>query len=193
LKDTLKLNIRSEYDFIGSFRNRVEKEVRSGRLPSDVDQFGNPEDTYDILHGMGESLGAAIQYNEVFPDWFKTAFAKGIGTRKHFTRTFAKHARIRQNYVSEIELQIVKKLLDVHCGILLETDGLTQSILPRYKAGKPLITLYNAYGGHYEYYSFLEKCPTGFERNRATRRCEKACRLNEERLPPKFKCTRKRR
>lgn len=191
LRDTLKLNIRTEAAFIGSFRNRVAREVLANHLPADVDQHGKPEDTYDILSKMGDSLGAAIEYDEVFPDWFKKSFAKGVGTRKRFLRTFAKHTRIRKNYISEIEFQIVKKLLNDHCTMVLEADGLTKSKLSKYKTGKPLITLYNCSGGHYEYYSFLDTCPTEYERNNATRKCAKACKSDEERRPPKFNCTKK--
>jgi hypothetical protein len=191
LRDTLKLNVRTEDAFVASFRNRVAREVLANHLPSDVDQHGNPEDTYDILSKMGDSLSAAIEYDEVFPDWFKQAFAKGVGTRKYFLKTFAKHTRIRKNYISEIEFQIVKKLLDDRCNIFLEAEGLTKALLPKYKVGKPLITLYNSSGGHYEYYSFLDTCPAGYERNNATRKCEKACKSGEERRPPKFNCTRK--
>ena len=191
LRDRLRLNIRTEHAFIGGFRNRVSKEVLAGHLPTDVDQYGHPENTYDILHGMGNSLGAAIQYDEVFPDWFKTAFAKGTGTRKNFLKKFAKGARVRKNYVSEIEVSIVKTLLKNECDILLDIDGLTQSVLAKYKTGKPLITLYNSSGGHYEYYSFSDVCPADKERNQATRTCQTKCKADEERLPPKFNCTKK--
>ena len=191
LRDRLRLNIRTEYAFIGSFRNRIAKEVRADHLPTDVDQYGRPENTYDILHRMGDSLGAAMRYDEVFPEWFKQAFEKGTGTRKSFLRTFAKGIRVRQNFISEIELAIATRLLDRECGILLEIDGMVQSVLPKYKMGKPLITLYNKYGGHYEYYSFLDVCPAGKERNRATRMCEAKCKADEERRPPKFRCTKK--
>lgn len=190
-RDRLRLNIRTEHAFIGAFRNRIAKEVLAGHLPTDVDQYGHPENTYDILHGMGNSLGAAIQYDEVFPDWFKTAFATGTGTRKNFLKKFAKGARVRQNYVSEIEVSIVKRLLNNECDILLEIDGLTKSVLAKYKTGKPLITLYNSSGGHYEYYTFLADCPAGKERNLATRTCQTKCKTDEERLPPKFNCTKK--
>jgi hypothetical protein len=161
----------TEIKFIKSFRNLVANEVKEGRLPSSNNQYGVREDTYDILAGMGPSLGAAIAYGNVFPDWFASSFKKGVGTRAHFQNTFAKYARQRKMYVSEIEVDIAKKLLKERCGILLEITGKTEAVIEKHKENMPLLTLYNAYGGHYEYYSFDEKCPRGKTRNAKTRRC----------------------
>lgn len=161
----------TESKFIQSFRNLIAEEVQAGRLPSSKNQHGIKEDTYDILSGMGDSLGAAIAYGNVFPDWFVKSFSAGVGSREHFQNTFAKYARRRKQYVSEIEVDIAKKLLKGRCGILLEITGKIEAILEKHKENMPLLTFYNAYGGHYEYYSFSEKCPGGKKRNAQTRRC----------------------
>ncbi len=168
----LGINVFSESKFIKSFRALIASEVKAGRLPNSTDQHGKKEDTYDILAGMGSDLGAAIAYGNVFPDWFVKSFRKGVGTRKQFQNTFAKYAKQRKQYVSEIEVDITKSLLKDKCGILLEITGLTKAIVEKQKDGMPLLTFYNAYGGHYEYYTFEQKCPTrGKKRNTATRRC----------------------
>ena len=168
----LGINIFSEAKFIKSFRALIASEVKAGRLPNSTDQHGKKEDTYNILAGMGSDLGAAIAYGNVFPDWFVKSFRKGVGTRKQFQTTFAKYAKQRKQYVSEIEVDITKSLLKDKCGILLEITGLTKAIVEKQKDGMPLLTFYNAYGGHYEYYTFEQKCPTrGKKRNTATRRC----------------------
>jgi hypothetical protein len=167
----LGLSTSTETQFIKSFRNLVADEVKAGRLPSSNNQYGVREDTYDILAGMGDSLGAAIAYGNVFPDWFVASFSKGVGTRSHFQNTFARYARRRKMYVSEIEVDIAKKLLKDRCNILLEITGKTEAVIEKHKEDMPLLTLYNAYGGHYEYYSFSEKCPRGKTRNAKSRRC----------------------
>ena len=51
----------TEVKFIQSFRDLIAAEVTAGRLPSSTNQHGIKEDTYDILAGMGDSLGAAEQ------------------------------------------------------------------------------------------------------------------------------------
>ncbi len=171
LAANLGLHTSTESQFIKSFRNLVADTVKAGQLPSSNNQYGVKEDTYDILAGMGDSLGAAIAYGNVFPDWFVASFSGGVGTRSHFQNTFARYARRRKMYVSEIEVDIAKKLLKDRCGILLEITGKTEAIIEKHKENMPLITLYNACGGHYEYYSFSEKCPRGKTRNAKTRRC----------------------
>jgi len=167
----LGIQTATEVKFIQSFRNLIADEVQAGRLPSSTNQYGVKEDTYDILAGMGNSLGAAIAFGNVFPDWFVASFSAGVGSRAHFQKTFAKYARQRKQYVSEIEVDIAKKLLKSRCDILLEITGKTEAIIEKHKENMPLLTFYNAYGGHYEYYSFNEKCPRGKKRNAKTRRC----------------------
>jgi hypothetical protein len=169
--DNLGVQTGTESKFILSFRDLIAEEVQAGRLPSSTNQYGIKEDTYDILAGMGDSLAAAIAYGNVFPDWFVKSFSAGLGTREHFQNTFAKYARRRKMYVSEIEVDIAKKLLKERCGILLEITGKTEAVIEKHKENMPLLTFYNAYGGHYEYYSFNEKCPGGKQRNAKTRRC----------------------
>ena len=168
----LKLRGSTEVRFVSSFREKVADEVLAGNLPSDLNRFGEQEDSYDMLSELGPEITMIIDEDagEIFPSWFKKEFRNGVGTRKNFLTKFAKWTRKRKMYVGEIEVEIVKRLLK-NIGILIETDGLIKSVLPRYKNELPLITLFNESGGHYEYYTFDLKCPKGQTRDIKTRKC----------------------
>ena len=185
-------NLRSstELRFVSSFRKLIADEVLANRLPFNFNPKGIREDTYDFYAGMGPSLAAAIEYDEVLPDWFKTGFAKGIKSRAHFLRVCAKAIKTRQQYVGELEVEITKRLLK-DIGIILEIEGQRRTVLQKAKDSLPLVVLYNESGGHYEYYSFSSKCKSkDTVRNEISRQCHKKCKEGEERLPPDFSCTR---
>jgi hypothetical protein len=184
-------NLRSstELRFVGSFRNLIADEVLANRLPFNFNQHGQREDTYDFYAGMGPSFAAAVAYDEVLPDWFKKGFAKGIKTRAHFLKVCAKAIRTRQEYVGELEVEIAKRLLK-DIGIILEIEGQRRTVLPKAKDSLPLVVLYNESGGHYEYYSFSDRCKRkNTVRNPVSRQCHTNCKDGEERLPPDFFCT----
>jgi len=168
------LNLRgsTEVRFILSFRQKVAKEVLDNNLPADINADGQPENSYDFLSGLGNELTTILEEdkNEIFPDWFKKEFSKGVGTRKNFLKKFAKWAIKRKEYVGEIEVSIVKRLLKEK-GILLEIDGKRKTHLSRMKDGLPLVTLFNESGGHYEYFTFELKCPKSKKRDTVKRTC----------------------
>jgi hypothetical protein len=169
-----ELNVRTstEVRFIISMRKKIAEEILANRLPTDLDQHGKKEDTYDFFHGLGPLITDVLKEDddEIFPDWFKQEFMNGVGTRKNFLRKTAKWVKKRKEYAGELEVAIAKRLL-ADKGILLEIDGTTKRSLPKMKGGLPLITLYNAYGGHYEYYTFNMKCPRNKVRNTTTLKC----------------------
>jgi hypothetical protein len=170
-----ELNVRTstEVRFIISMRKKIADEILANRLPTDVDQHGKKEDTYDFFHGLGPLITDVLNEDddEIFPDWFKQEFLLGVGTRKNFLRKTAKWVKKRKEYAGELEVAIAKRLL-ADKGILLEIDGTTKRTLPKEKSGLPLITLFNAYGGHYEYYTFNpKKCPKNRVRNPVTLKC----------------------
>lgn len=171
----LALNLRgsTEVRFITSFRELVANEVLAGRLPSDLDQYGHPENSYDMLSGLGSNITNIIdgdEQHEIWPEWFAKEFRNGVGKRPHFLKKFAKWSKKRKEYVGQIEVEIVTRLLQ-KIGILLEIDGTIKSIIPRMKEGLPLITLFNEHGGHYEYYSYNTLCKRNEKRDLKTRRC----------------------
>jgi len=169
-----ELNVRTstEVRFIISMRKKIAEEILANRLPSDLNQYGKKEDTYDFFHGLGPLITDVLigDQMEIFPDWFKQEFMLGVGTRKNFLRKTAKWVKKRKEYAGELEISIAKRLL-ADKGILLEIDGTTKHLLHKEKDGLPLITLYNKYGGHYEYYTFNLKCPRNKVRNPKTLTC----------------------
>lgn len=171
-----ELNIRgsTEVRFIISLRQKIAAEILANRLPTDLNQHGQKEDTYDFFSGLGPNIKTIIEEddNEIFPDWFKSEFKNGVGHRTNFLKKTAKWVKKRKEYAGELEVSILKGLLK-EIGILLEIDGTTKKTLPLIKDDLPLITLFNAHGGHYEYYTFNMKCPRGEYRNRETRKCNK--------------------
>lgn len=184
-------NLRSstELRFVSSFRKLIADEVLANRLPFNFNPQGQREDTYDFYAGMGPSFDAAIAYDEVLPDWFKTGFAKGVKSRANFLRVCAKAIKTKQQYVGELEVEITKRLLK-DIGIILEIEGQRRTVLQKAKDSLPLVVLYNESGGHYEYYSFSSKCKRkDTVRNEVSRQCHKKCKEGEERLPPDFFCT----
>jgi hypothetical protein len=186
-------NLRSstELRFVSSFRNLIATEVLANRLPFNFNPQGIREDTYDFYAGMGPSLAAIIAYDEVLPDWFKKAFAKGIKSRTHFLRVCAKAIKTRKQYVGELEVEITKRLLK-DIGIILEIEGQRRTVMPKAKDSLPLVVLYNESGGHYEYFSYSDKCRRkNTVRNKISRQCHTKCKDGEERLPPDFSCVRK--
>jgi hypothetical protein len=168
------LNLRgsTEVRFVLSFRQKVAKEVLEGKLPTDLNQNGKQENSYDFLSGLGKELTTIIDddQDEIFPNWFKKEFRNGVGTRKNFLKKFAKWAVKRKEYVGEIEVNIVKRLLK-EIGIILEIDGIRRKELSSMKDGLPLITLFNESGGHYEYFTFDLKCPKTKKRDTVKRTC----------------------
>jgi len=185
--DLPNLRGSTELRFVSSFRRLLADEIKANRLPFTVNAQGQREDAYDFYAGMGPSLGAVIAYDEVLPDWFKTAFASGIKSRKHFLSVCAKAVLKRKQYVGELEVEITKRLLK-DIGIILEIEGQRRSVLSKQKMGLPLIVLYNESGGHYEYFSFSSKCGKDELRNEFSRKCHPKCKENEIRLPPDFFC-----
>jgi len=173
------LNLRgsTEVRFVVSFRQKVAKEVLDNKLPTDLDRHGNPENSYDFLSGLGSELTTIIDDDagEIFPNWFKREFRKGVGSRENFLKKFAKWAIKRKEYVGEIEVNIVKRLLK-EIGVLLEIEGSRKTRLSRMKDGLPLITLFNEHGGHYEYFTFDLKCPKSKIRDAVKRTCKAAKR-----------------
>lgn len=171
---SLGLNIRgsTEVRFVISLRKKIAEEILANRLPRDLNQHGQEEDTYDFFSGLGPLIKDIINGDagEIFPDWFKREFKNGVGTRANFLRKTAKWVKKRKEYAGELEIAIVKRLFK-EIGIIIEIDGTTKETLPLYKNDLPLITLFNEYGGHYEYYSFNLKCPRGKFRNLETRKC----------------------
>jgi hypothetical protein len=170
-----ELNIRgsTEVRFIISFRKKISDEILKNRLPKDVNQYGVEEDTYDFFNGLGPLIKDIIDEDagEIFPTWFKNEFRHGVGSRDNFLRKTAKWVKKRKEYVGEMEVSITKRLLK-DIGILLEIDGTTKKTLSRMKNDLPLITLFNASGGHYEYYTFNMKCPKNMVRDPVTRKCK---------------------
>jgi hypothetical protein len=182
------LRSSTEVRFISSFRKLIAKEILENRLPFTINERKTREDAYDFYAGMGESLGAAIAYDEVLPDWFKKAFVNGIKSRKHFLSVCAKAVRKRKEYVGQLEVEITKRLL-AEIGIILEIEGMRRSLLPKMKDGLPLIVLFNEFGGHYEYFSFGKRCTRkNTVRNEISRKCHPKCKENEDRYPPDFFC-----
>ena len=83
-----ELNLRgsTEVRFVLSFRKKVAKEVLDDKLPTDLNQHGKQENSYDFLSGLGKELTTIIDEDkgEIFPTWFKKEFRNGVGTRKNF-------------------------------------------------------------------------------------------------------------
>jgi len=171
-----ELNIRgsTEVRFIISFRQKIANEILANRLPKDLNQYGQEEDTYDFFRGLGPLITDIIDEDadEIFPSWFKKEFRNGVGKRDNFLRKTAKWVKKRKEYAGEMEVAIATRLLK-DIGILIEIDGTTKKTLPRMKNHLPLITLFNEHGGHYEYYSFNLKCPKNKVRDKVTRKCKR--------------------
>ena len=107
--------ISDETSFISSFRNLVADEIIADRLPSIKEKNGNVN-VYDTLaNGSAEETSNSTVYKKIlegFPEWFATDFKTQLGTREFFLNFYAAGARKMENWVGEIEVRIVKQLLE---------------------------------------------------------------------------------
>lgn len=153
----LGITSASEAKFIQALRNKVADHIEAGNLPStEID--GAVTNTYDsLIEQIGnDSYSESVS---VFPDWFIKTFGKNgehIGERKDFIKRLAEQVRISGNWVSEIEVHIVKSLLkpcDIELRITNSNKISAVGQLQKETAdGKVLLNLWNQGEQHYVYF-----------------------------------------
>lgn len=141
----------NEAEFVQGFRNIIADQIVSGRLPSEEEGV----DTFDYLSGL--FISNSNSYAELissYPKWFKEEFSMGLGERETFIQLLASHSREPGEWVGEIEVRIVKVLLEP-CDISIEVRSNIQNNLYKRSQGKDVLHLYNRSECHYEYFSFV--------------------------------------
>jgi hypothetical protein len=101
---------------------------------------------------------------ESYPEWFVTTFGKHgehIGSREEFTTRLAEQVRISGNWVSEIEVTIIKDMLKA-CNIELRiTNSNKISMVGELKTetddGTIILNLWNQGEQHYVYFTMKKE------------------------------------
>lgn len=156
IKTCLKVEVENEDQFVITMRNLVATEIKENRLISGTNHSGKKEDAYDFLSALLTGLDKE-DYNESitqFTTQFKRAFpySKGLGTRESFLEKMSKIAAKRQNFVSEIEVQIMINQLN-KCKIKLAIHNNSTPVIKIKEGDYEVINIYNQGEGHYVYFS----------------------------------------
>lgn len=164
LEGCLGIDISQEDIFIQELRNLLSDAIAE-------DRDGVISDFYENMKSLAETN--VNSFEEVFnglPSWFRDEFESGFPDDiEEFIIIMSEKNRQSENYVGEIEVGIMKKIIE-DCGIHLEIH-----VTPIQKAkkedeeGLPIIHLINLgppnyEEGHYEYYSFLTGAKGGSKR-----------------------------
>ena len=149
-----------EYAFISAFREKVAKEVEEDKLPS------NPGTNTDVYNSLSTTSSTEPDnYKEIvnaYPSWFKEEFGPGkeFGERPDFLKRLASHVRKSREWVSEIEVEIVKRILEsLHIKIDVTNINGQKAINTNTKRNlkkgdDDVLYLINHGEAHYTYLSF---------------------------------------
>ena len=156
----LGLESPEEDAFITAFREKVAKEVEADKLPS------SPETNTDVYNTLSTTSSTEPDnYKEMvkaYPSWFRDEFGPGktFGERPDFLKRLASHVRTAQEWVSEIEVNIVKRILEslhIHLDITSVTGetAVNTNTKRNLKQGEDdVLYLVNHGEAHYTYLSF---------------------------------------
>lgn len=150
--ECLHVDTKNEDTFITTMRKKVADEIAGNRL---VRNGG--EDAYDTLTEMLGELNKQ-DYNESIEQFtreFKLAFPypTKLGTRTNFLKRLSDIARVRRNYVSQFEVDIVSGLLQHNCKVRLVIYNNEHPRIKIKEGANDVINLYNQGEGHYVYFS----------------------------------------
>jgi hypothetical protein len=176
----LGVDVTRESEFIRTMRAAVQLKIEEDYLPSE-----GGEDVYDTLKYVFDSKEGWQGVLDSYPDWFGEAFPEDpyrgdeFPDRDTFRDRFAAGAGTNQNWVSEIEVTIVKNAL-AECGIPLVIYNEEVA-----RADPNAINLLNQGEAHFIYFSF--NTPEGYENSlrylqRSLEECQRKCRGIEQRI-----------
>ena len=160
----LSIDISDETSFIKTFRDKLADDISEGHLDYSDEKNGRI-DTYDYFV---ELILDPLNYKEVtksYPPWFNNEFGKSgekLGERKSFCLRLADHIRKLGEWVGEIEVRLIKKMLE-RCHIQLEVETEKKEKLSKKSRDMDVLYLYNPSEQHYEYFSFTPKVSESIE------------------------------
>jgi hypothetical protein len=136
--------------------------IAAGNLPAGAGREG-PLNTYDVFVEMVTDPGQYKARITAYPVWFgKTFGASGehLGTREEFTKRLAEQISTGGNWVSEIEVTIVKEMLEA-CNVVIRIVNSNKikdiGELHTELEGKQILNLWNQGESHYVYFIMKEK------------------------------------
>jgi hypothetical protein len=151
----LEVEIKSENIFIQELRNILADKIAE-------DEDGDISGLYENLTSLSEEN--VNSYEEIIngmPAWFRKEFEYGFPDDvEEFIDIMSEGSRKSGNYVAEIEVNIIKNIIE-ECGIHLQLHVTPiQKAKKENEEGEPIIHVLNIgppqyEQGHYEYYSFL--------------------------------------
>lgn len=159
LAKCLGVSIVSEPKFIAAFRNKIGGYIAAGNLPSNESKNGRVN-TYDVFV---EIVSDPAQYKaliESYPDWFEKTFGSNgelLGTREEFISRLAEQVRKSGNWVSEIEVTLVKDMLAA-CNVIIRIANSNKikdigELKLETDDGKTILNLWNQGESHYVYFT----------------------------------------
>jgi hypothetical protein len=155
LEDCLEVETSQEEIFIQNVRDILADKILE-------DEDGVISDIYENLTNLSEiNINSFGEIMNGMPSWFRKEFEDGFPEDvEEFVDIIAENERKSGNYVGEIEVNIIKKVIE-ECGIHLEIYVTPiQKAKKETEEGEPILHLLHIgppdyEEGHYEYYSFL--------------------------------------
>jgi len=148
------INVSDESAFIQSWRNMVADKVET-YVPAGKN---GPLDFYDILINKSHDATGNIDIIlKGFPSWFRSEFGENfstVGSRDDFFRKLKQRIRTPTNWVGQIEVEIVQKLLESQNILVKIENNSARECAVKSRDGVDFIYLINYGETHYKYFSF---------------------------------------